>query len=130
MAECIEILKEQFLHDSATVKFYFAMNNKKKSGFVVKKDQQFFVYLNECQHLEVELDWQENEFFEEEKKYIVCATHGALYEPSSGLCISGPCIGAHLKKLHILKLLTRSLLTLRIKLTWPNKKKKITNKRC
>ena len=99
MAECIEILKEQFLHDSATVKFYFAMNNKKKSGFVVKKDQQFFVYLNECQHLEVELDWQENEFFEEEKKYIVCDTHGALYEPSSGLCISGPCIGAHLKKI-------------------------------
>jgi nitrite reductase/ring-hydroxylating ferredoxin subunit len=28
---------------------------------------------------------------------LVCATHGALYQPDSGLCIAGPCRGARLK---------------------------------
>jgi len=29
-------------------------------------------------------------------KFIVCATHGALYEPQSGHCIAGPCNGENL----------------------------------
>lgn len=99
MGKYIEILKDQFINDLTTIKFYFDKNDKKKSGFVIKKNNQFFVYLNECQHLDVELDWQENDFFDEEKKYIVCATHGAMYDPNSGLCISGPCMGAYLKKI-------------------------------
>ena len=99
MDNFLKISKDQFNDDPSTVKFYFELDQRKRSGFVVKKDQKYFVYLNECQHLDVELDWQENDFFEEEKKYIVCATHGAIYEPDSGLCIAGPCKGAYLKKI-------------------------------
>jgi nitrite reductase/ring-hydroxylating ferredoxin subunit len=27
---------------------------------------------------------------------LICATHGALYEPDSGVCIDGPCRGTRL----------------------------------
>jgi nitrite reductase/ring-hydroxylating ferredoxin subunit len=38
----------------------------------------------------------ENEFFDEDNKFIVCATHGALYQPQSGVCVAGPCNGKNL----------------------------------
>ena len=55
-----------------------------------------YAYLNRCAHKLVELDWQEGEFFDAEYRYLVCATHGALYDPASGVCVSGPCRGAAL----------------------------------
>jgi nitrite reductase/ring-hydroxylating ferredoxin subunit len=53
-------------------------------------------YLNECQHQATELDWNPGEFFDAERLYLVCATHGACYEPMSGVCVAGPCAGARL----------------------------------
>jgi nitrite reductase/ring-hydroxylating ferredoxin subunit len=53
-------------------------------------------YVNECQHQCTELDWNPGEFFDAERLYLICATHGALYEPHSGICVDGPCRGAHL----------------------------------
>ncbi len=50
-------------------------------------------------HLSVELDWQDNEFLDDEGKFIICATHGATYNPEDGYCVSGPCQGQKLKKI-------------------------------
>ena len=33
--------------------------------------------------------------------HFVCQTHGATYEPLTGLCIAGPCVGASLKPLKV-----------------------------
>jgi len=35
---------------------------------------------------------------------LVCATHGATYEPASGRCIYGPCKGDSLTAIDILEL--------------------------
>ncbi len=40
-------------------------------------------YVNECRHESSELDWERGEFFEPGKLYLVCASHGALYEPDT-----------------------------------------------
>jgi nitrite reductase/ring-hydroxylating ferredoxin subunit len=53
--------------------------------------------------MEVSLDWQPNDFFDEDKKFIICSTHGALYSPKTGVCISGPCKGQNLIKLNTLE---------------------------
>ena len=53
-------------------------------------------YTNVCQHQATELDWNPGEFFDAERLYLVCATHGACYDPASGVCIAGPCAGARL----------------------------------
>ena len=48
-----------------------------------------------------ELDWQPGEFFELSGTYLVCATHGALFDPASGLCVAGPCRGASLARVAV-----------------------------
>ena len=52
-------------------------------------------------HVPMEMDWQEGQFFESSGLYLMCATHGAIYEPDTGRCVGGPCRGAHLSKLDI-----------------------------
>ena len=101
MAKQIFIKKDSFTKDPSTVKFTFLEYGEKQSGFVVFFNAKYYAYRNKCQHLAVELDLDNNEFFEEEEKFIVCATHGAIYEPSSGNCIMGPCAGKKLETIDL-----------------------------
>lgn len=66
------------------------------TGFAVRHGGQVFAYLNRCAHVPIELDWNEGEFFESGGQYLMCATHGAVYEPASGRCAGGPCRGGRL----------------------------------
>lgn len=95
----LTIYKNQFTTDSPTVKFNYELEGIKLSGFVIFYKGNFYAYQNECMHLSVELDWNENDFLDDEGKYIVCATHGAIYNPEDGNCVSGPCQGKKLKKI-------------------------------
>ena len=65
-------------------------------AFVIRHGGRVYAYVNECRHQASELDWNPGEFFDEERLYLVCATHGARYDPSNGVCVDGPCAGARL----------------------------------
>lgn len=72
--------------------------------FVVKKYDQYFVYLNKCPHLGIRLEWQENQFLDMDTELIECSTHGALFEIETGNCIAGPCSGDQLTRIsHTIK---------------------------
>jgi nitrite reductase/ring-hydroxylating ferredoxin subunit len=60
-------------------------------AFALRFDGRVVAYLNRCAHLSVEMDWQPGEFLDAGREYIVCAIHGASYEPGSGRCAGGPC---------------------------------------
>ncbi|MBL0140972.1 MAG: Rieske 2Fe-2S domain-containing protein [Betaproteobacteria bacterium] len=70
-------------------------------GFAIRHDGAARAFVNRCPHLGVELDWQAGEFFEESGLYLVCSTHGAIFEPSTGLCVAGPCQGARLQAIAV-----------------------------
>jgi nitrite reductase/ring-hydroxylating ferredoxin subunit len=70
-------------------------------GFVVNHDGRFFAYVNRCAHTGTTLDLWPNEFFTEDGRHLICATHGAVYLPDTGLCIAGPCPGASLTPLPV-----------------------------
>lgn len=70
-------------------------------GFAVRHRGAVRGYVNRCPHASTELDWQPGEFFEESGLYLICSTHGAIFEPGSGLCIAGPCRGESLEALAI-----------------------------
>lgn len=93
------IYKKQFRTEPSTVKFNYESEGEKVSGFVIFYQDKFYAYQNKCMHLSVELDWNENDFLDDEGRYIVCATHGAIYNPEDGNCVSGPCQGKKLKKI-------------------------------
>ena len=61
--------------------------------FVVRKGANFFGYVNYCPHAGTPLNWSIDRFMTLDKKYILCATHGAEFRIEDGQCISGPCVG-------------------------------------
>ena len=60
-------------------------------AFVLRFDGQIVGYLNRCLHVPTEMDWQEGEFLDGDKAFIMCSIHGAVYEPLTGRCAGGPC---------------------------------------
>jgi nitrite reductase/ring-hydroxylating ferredoxin subunit len=71
------------------------------AAFAVRVDGHVRAYLNRCSHVPVELDWQPGHFLDDSGLYIVCATHGAMYDASNGACVGGPCRGAGLKAIEV-----------------------------
>ena len=64
--------------------------------FVVRDGAQVFGYVNSCPHVGTPLDWTPDEFMSEDGTYIMCRTHGALFEIADGRCVAGPCAGDRL----------------------------------
>jgi nitrite reductase/ring-hydroxylating ferredoxin subunit len=76
-----------------TAKFSLRCGGRTVEGFVVAHDGDYFAYLNRCPHRGTPLDLWPNEFLSEDRRSLVCSTHGAIYDPASGLCTAGPCVG-------------------------------------
>jgi len=66
-------------------------------AFAVRFEGQAHAYLNRCAHVAMEMDFQPNRFFDTTGRWLICATHGALYQPATGRCMSGPCRRALVK---------------------------------
>lgn len=67
--------------------------------FAIKKDAELYLYRNECPHLGVSLEAQQDEFLDLDGELIECSMHGALFQITDGHCIAGPCQGEALKPL-------------------------------
>jgi nitrite reductase/ring-hydroxylating ferredoxin subunit len=74
---------------------------RRRTGFVLNYQGALRAYVNECAHIAISLDVFDNDFFDEERRYLVCAMHGACYEPETGACVSGPPLGASLDTLDV-----------------------------
>lgn len=61
------------------------------TAFALRFDGRVVAYLNRCLHVPVEMDWQPGEFLDSGRQVIICAVHGAAYEPLGGRCVGGPC---------------------------------------
>lgn len=59
---------------------------------------KFYGYVNRCPHLNIELNWQPDQFLDSSGELIECAQHGAQFNIETGECISGPCMGEALTK--------------------------------
>ena len=83
------------------VRFALAPGAGEEKGFAVRYMGRACAFVNRCPHLGTELDWQPGEFFDIAGVYLVCSTHGAIFEPNTGLCVAGPCRGASLEPLAV-----------------------------
>ena len=63
------------------------------SILVIRSGESARAYVNRCPHVGTPLNWSPNHFLDLEKRYIVCATHGATFRIDDGFCIAGPCMG-------------------------------------
>lgn len=60
-------------------------------AFVLRHGGAVVAYLNRCAHVPAEMDWQEGQFLDADRRFILCSIHGASYEPHTGRCVGGPC---------------------------------------
>jgi nitrite reductase/ring-hydroxylating ferredoxin subunit len=82
-------------------KFIMRRGGRDFEALLVNYEGNHFAYVNRCPHTGITLDWLNNQFFSSDNRYIMCATHGAVFEPPSGECIWGPCVGLSLQHLPI-----------------------------
>jgi nitrite reductase/ring-hydroxylating ferredoxin subunit len=92
---------EELVDGGKGVRFEVERYGVKEPAFVVRHGGSARAYLNRCAHVPTELDWNAGEFFDHEGRYLVCATHGALYSAESGRCIAGRCNGKGLTALAV-----------------------------
>lgn len=72
-------------------------------AFAIRWQGRVYAYLNRCGHIPVELDWQHGVFFDYSLQFLICSTHGALYDPATGACRGGRCEGRGLKALTLVE---------------------------
>ena len=70
-------------------------------AFALRHRGRVVAYLDRCAHQPREMDWIEGEFLDAARTVIVCALHGAEYDPADGRCVGGPCGGARLVALAV-----------------------------
>ena len=84
------------LADPSSKSFQIKIGRKKTDIFVVRKGDEVYAYQNTCPHAQAPLEWNPDEFLDENRENIICAMHGARFTIHNGNCISGPCGGAAL----------------------------------
>jgi nitrite reductase/ring-hydroxylating ferredoxin subunit len=97
-SQAVPLCNSQDLVDSAAaVPFDVVHGGLHSRAFAVRFEGQVHAYLNRCTHVAMEMDWQPNQFFDDTGQWLLCSTHGAAYQPSSGECGGGPCQGGLVK---------------------------------
>jgi nitrite reductase/ring-hydroxylating ferredoxin subunit len=67
-------------------------------GFVVRKGDDVFAYLNRCPHAGHPLNFKPSyDFLSLDRQFIMCRSHGAVFELANGKCVAGPCVGQALQ---------------------------------
>jgi nitrite reductase/ring-hydroxylating ferredoxin subunit len=69
-------------------------------AFAVRWHGAVYAYLNQCPHAGGPLDF-EGQVLESSGRFLMCARHGAIFEPDTGKCVGGPCRGARLTPLAV-----------------------------
>jgi nitrite reductase/ring-hydroxylating ferredoxin subunit len=87
------------IEDGDSAAFQIETPDGKRNIIAVRKAETIHAYVNSCPHIGAPLDFQPGNFLNHDKTYIMCSTHGALFQINDGLCISGPCADKHLEKL-------------------------------
>jgi nitrite reductase/ring-hydroxylating ferredoxin subunit len=89
------------LTHGASKKFTIRSGERELEAFIVNYQGALFAYRNRCPHVGITLDWVDNQFFSVDRRYLMCANHGAVFEAKTGECIWGPCAGLSLQSVSL-----------------------------
>jgi len=70
-------------------------------GLLVRVGAEIRGYVNDCPHAHHPLNLLPHRFLTADGALIVCASHGALFEKLTGMCVAGPCAGAYLRSIEL-----------------------------
>jgi len=85
------------IEDPGARGFVFGEGEDRFAGFVVRRGETVAGYVDACPHVGVPLALTATGYLTRKGDYIVCSTHGALFQLADGLCVGGPCAGRSLR---------------------------------
>lgn len=85
------------LNDPGCREFEIGTGDWPFRGFVVRRGIKVYAYQNYCMHAGHPLNYKPDSFLTKDGSRIICASHGAIYEIESGICVAGPCPGKRLR---------------------------------
>lgn len=75
--------------------FRFRDGSRLFAGFVIRRGGAATGFVDSCPHAGWPLAQLDDRYLTRDKRFILCAGHGALFE-LSGRCVAGPCMGERL----------------------------------
>ena len=97
----ISVCRFEELDDPGCREFRIGEGDWPFKGFVVRQGDDVFAYQNFCAHAGHPLNWRPDGFLTGDGRQIICASHGAIYEIDSGMCVAGPCPGKSLRPVEV-----------------------------
>ena len=82
--------------DGGARNFVLQMRAGRFHGFVVRRGDEVFGYVDRCPHMGLPLAQELDRYLTPGGERITCSWHGALFEVADGVCVGGPCTGAAL----------------------------------
>lgn len=79
--------------DGKARNFVLQMKAGRFHGFVVRRGEAVFGYVDRCPHAGLPLAQKLDEYLTPDGRLIACSWHSALFEPATGACVGGPCVG-------------------------------------
>jgi nitrite reductase/ring-hydroxylating ferredoxin subunit len=70
-------------------------------GFLVRRGDDVFAYVNRCPHAAHPLNWRPDQFLTADLSLIECQSHCALFDSATGACVRGPCAGRTLTRVRL-----------------------------
>lgn len=95
------VIKMKDLESRQAMRFNYVQKGVKKEGFALVFKGQIRAYENRCRHLALPLDYGDGMFFDPEGSHLFCHNHGAIFDPLTGQCLRGPCLGESLTPIPI-----------------------------
>lgn len=89
------------IEDPGSRGFEISVDGLPLFGFLVRRGNAVFGYVNVCPHAGRQLNWGPHRFLTHDKAMIMCAAHGAIFDIATGECAAGPCVGEALQRLAV-----------------------------
>ena len=70
-------------------------------GLLVRAGERVTGFVNRCPHAGHQLSFRSDRFLTPDKALILCQSHGALFDKTSGACVGGPCVGEALTRVPV-----------------------------
>ena len=82
--------------DGAARNYVVQMRAGRFHGFVVRRGEQVWGYVDRCPHMGLPLAQQLDRYLTPDGGLIACSWHSALFRIDDGACVGGPCGGTSL----------------------------------
>ncbi|MCT8000295.1 Rieske (2Fe-2S) protein [Sphingomonas sanguinis] len=79
--------------DGAARNFVLLMRAGRFHGFVVRRGDDVYGYVDRCPHMGLPLAQVLDGYLTPDGKRITCSWHGAIFAVEDGACLGGPCMG-------------------------------------